>query len=145
MASIAAFIRGIAMSAILIVSLCSLLAVIVLCVVAFRVTAGPSVSVTSRVNYLMVDLGRDEPLLRRWFELLAQNRKIYLEAAPVACVYVSKDLAQQCWPESPFKMRESGHAIELTCTVKKLLLVDGYGAVRDVVIRRVVGVPAVIK
>lgn len=132
------------MSGFLIAGLCGLLAIVVL-YVAFRFSAGPSISFTSRVNYVMVDLRRDEPLFRPWFEVLAKNRKIYLEAGPVAYVYVPTRLAKQCWPESPLKMRESGYSIELTCSVKKLLLVAGYGPARDVVTRQVDGAAALVK
>jgi hypothetical protein len=121
-----------------------LLLVSLVAVLGYRIPTGEPIVATAIVKYEMLDLGQGD-FPRTSFESIFGNRRIFLAEGPIKYFYASFAQVQECWPESPFQMREKGYTVQVTFTVRKLLLTSGYTVASDVRAQRVPGNPDIVK
>ena len=110
----------------------------------YRVPVGEPVAATAIVQYEMLDLGQGD-FPRTSFENIFGNRRVFLAEGPMKYFYASFAQVQECWPESPFQMREKGYTVQVTFTVRKLLFTSGYTVASGLRAERVPGNPDIVK
>jgi hypothetical protein len=125
------------------VSMLSLL-LILIPTLYFRVPkSGTKQVIESSIRYQLLDFGQGD-MNRCLFEVIVNNRRVFLVDSSTRWLYVDNKLRKQLWPESPWAMKAKNYSIRARFTCYDLLF-GGHSVARVDSIWQVNEAPAISK